>query len=372
MLRMRAFLLLVTAGCNGGGSSSPHVMDRDAAVEADAGETPRPDRPGDSRVPDAPAIDRGTADRASYEAPAPYDGGTGPDRPINVDRTNPRLFNLTVKPVEADPGADKWLFDQYAYLDTRVAPRGQLVVYLGGAGSMPSRGPLAYLAPLGFHTLSPAYANDYGVDTGCASRDRDCTRKKRMEALEGIDHSPLIDVTPPNAIETRVARMLVVLQQRNPQGDWAYFLAGDRPAWDRIIIAGHSHGASSAGLIGKVRRVVRAISLSGPFDQTGTVADTWQSLPSLTPVDRFWGFTHTGEDQHVGHLRSFEAMMMPGMPTSVDGAAMPPYGGSHRLITSFAVPVGSEHGSTSLGSAAAKLGDGSLAFAPVWRLMFGL
>lgn len=53
----------------------------------------------------------------------------------------------------------------------------------------------------------------------------------------------------------------------------------------------------------------------------------------------------------MGHLKSFADMALPGEPFVVDGAA-PPYGDSHRLVTS--APTGDLY-----------------VFAPVWHTMYG-
>jgi hypothetical protein len=278
----------------------------------------------------------------------------------NVDTSDPQLYETQFTPDQADPAATDVLGTELAYLDTRVTPRGLLVVYLHGAGTPSTCGSTAHgtmLAGLGFHVLSPCYNSAYGVGN-CGDDIEGC----RLEAFEGVDHHPFIDITPPNSIETRVAMGLAYVQTQNPEGDWTYFVDGDAPRWSKIIISGISHGASSSGVIGLHRSVNRVVMLSGPLD-TG---QAWLSKPTLTPIDRFWGFTHTGDGQHPGHLEAFEAQGLPGMPTSVDGA-MPPYGGSHRLVSS--APTSDGHGSTQAGGASPMDGSGYL-FQPAWDLMY--
>jgi hypothetical protein len=43
-----------------------------------------------------------------------------------------------------------------------------------------------------------------------------------------------------------------------------------------------------------VRRVDRVVSFAGPRD-TNPVVATWLSMPSATPIDRFYGFTGTDD-----------------------------------------------------------------------------
>jgi hypothetical protein len=185
----------------------------------------------------------------------------------------------------------------------------------------------------------------------------------RLEAFEGVDHHDFIDIGPPDSIETRVARGLAFVQAQNPEGDWTYFVEDGTPRWNRIVISGISHGASSSGVIGIHRSVDRVVMLSGPLD-TG---QAWLEKTPLTPIDRFWAFSHTADEQHPGHLAAFETLGVPGAPTSVDGATAP-YRGSHRLITS--APTGDGHSSVQAGGSSPDDGNGGYAFLPVWETLY--
>lgn len=287
-------------------------------------------------------------------------GAGGGDPGPNVDTSDPQLYETSFSPDEADPEATLVLGTQLAFLDTRAPPRGLLVVYLHGAGTPSTCGSNAHgqmLAGLGFHVLSPCYLSGYGV-AGCDDDIEGC----RLEAFEGVDHHPFIEVGPPDSAEVRVARGLAHVQTQNPEGDWTYFLDGEKPRWSRIVISGISHGASSSGVIGMHRLVHRVVSLSGPLDS----GQAWLDQTPLTSIDRFFGFSHTGDDQHPGHLQAFEDLGLAGEPTSVDGAA-PPYGGSHRLISS--APTGDGHGSTEAGNSSPKSGD-DYVFLPAWTYLY--
>jgi len=287
--------------------------------------------------------------------------GEPPDPGPMVDVSDPQLYEFELTADEADPAAMQKLATQQAQLDTRAVPLGRLVVYLHGAGAPSLCGGQEHgrlLAAMGFHVVQPCYVSDYGV-ANCGDDIGGC----RMEAFEGVEHHPFITIDPPDSIETRVVRMLEWLQAMHPGGDWQYFIEDGAPRWDRIVISGISHGASSSAIIGKHREVDRVVSLSGPLDTD----QAWLLDVSMTPIDRFWAFTHSGDEQHEGHLGSFEDLGLVGEPALVDGAA-PPYGGSHRLVTS--APTGDGHGSTQAGGASPMDGD-AWAFEPVWRLMYG-
>ena len=287
-------------------------------------------------------------------------GGGAPDPGPDVDTSDPQLYETTFTPDEADAAATSVLGTQLAYLDTRVTPRGLLVVYLHGAGTPSTCGSTEHgkvLAGLGFHVISPCYSSGYGVGN-CGDDIEGC----RLEAFEGVDHHPFIDISPPDSIETRVARGLAYVQQQNPEGDWTYFVEGGTPKWSKIVISGISHGASSSGVIGVHRQVNRVVMLSGPLDS----GQAWLDKTPLTPIDRFWGFSHTADGQHSGHLAAFESLGLPGAVISVDGAS-PPYGDSHRLITS--APTSDGHGSVQAGGSSPK--DGAdYVFMPVWQTLY--
>lgn len=278
-----------------------------------------------------------------------------------VDTTDPQLFEAKFTAADADPEAKLALGTQLAHLDTTVPSVGILVVYLHGAGQPSTCGSGAHgtmLASLGFHVLSPCYVSDYGVGN-CGDDIEGC----RLEAFEGIDHHSFIDIPPPDSIEGRVVQGLEYVQSKVPQGDWTYFLEVGKPRWSKIIISGISHGASSSAVIGIHRLVHGVVSLSGPLDS----GQAWLKKAPLTPLERFFAFSHTADSQHPGHLQSFADMGLPGEPVSVDGAS-PPYGGSHRLISSAATNDG--HGSTQAGGSSPKDPNGGYLYLPVWKTMY--
>lgn len=284
-------------------------------------------------------------------------GVTGPD----VDTSDPQLYESTFNANEADPLATERLGTQSGFLDTTATPRGTLVVYLHGAGDPDSCGSTAHgrmLAGLGFHVFSPCYHSGYGVGN-CGDDIEGC----RLEAFEGVDHHSLIDVSRPNSTEERIIQGMAYLQQQVPQGDWTYFVDGGQPRWDRIIVSGISHGASSAGVIALHRFVERAVMLSGPLDGN----QPWLSKIQQTPKDRLWAFSHTDDTQHPGHLDAFEAMGIVGAPTSVDNASSP-YGGSHRLISSADTSNG--HSGVQAGGASPKDMNDAYLYAPVWEQLY--
>jgi len=349
-----AALPILVAACSGdeGAEAQPSPTDP-SGTGTDA--SPAQADPGPAPAPTAPGTN---ADSGADAAP-----DAAPLRPLAVDRTNPKQHDFTFKANVADPAATQSLGLQGAHLDTRVASVGKLVVFLHGAGtaapaSCDSPELATVLAPKGFHVLLPCYNSYYGVGA-CGADIGGC----RLEAFDGVDRTPVISISRADAIEPRIVKALTHLTTLHPGGDWSYFLDGDKPRYGHIVIAGISHGASTAGLIGLVREVDRVVMLSGPLDS----GQAWLSGASLTPRDRFYGFSHTADTQHAGHLAAFAALQVPGAATSIDGKAAP-YGGSHRLITSAATTNG--HSSTAPGGASPRTGA-AYTFAPAWQVLFG-
>ena len=213
------------------------------------------------------------------------------------------------------------------------------------------------LAALGFHVFDPCYSSNYGV-AGCGDDFEGC----RLEAFEGADHHDFIEIARADSIEGHVVAGLAHAQELNPEGDWTYFIEGDQPKWSRIIISGISHGASTAGVIGLHRETRRVVMLSGPLDS----GQAWLEAAPLTPIEAYFGFTAVDDDQHEGHLASFETLGLVGAPTSVDGAA-PPYGGSHRLQSGA---PGNGHVATQAGGSSPIADGGGYLYQPVWETMY--
>jgi hypothetical protein len=113
--------------------------------------------------------------------------------------------------------------------------------------------------------------------------------------------------------------------------------------------------------------------LSGPFDNRDGDPAAWTRRPPATPLERYYVFSHTKEDQFPQHLKDWEAMGLGklGPVTTVDGAG-PPFGQSHQLVTALApVPGKNPHGVTAAGAASPQASDGHYVLEPVFRYLFG-
>lgn len=297
---------------------------------------------------------------------------------------NPQRYDLTKRASEIDPRAKEhpeidFVFTdkkgkpqdlEHANVDTRVAPQGKLVIWLMGYS-----GPLfERLNSYGLHAIQVHYANKW---FGLVPKDRLNDGKTlgdiRLEAATGEDHSDLCAIPKPDGMMERSFQFVKWLAKENPQGKWEQFLndKGDGLNWDKVIVSGASHGATTSARFAKHQKVDRVVSFCGPRDQY----ESWQSLPSATPGNRIFGFSHVLDggwtDDH--YCRSWEMMGLQqyGAIVNVDEAA-PPYANTRRLITDFDVKGDAKraHSSVTPGGAAAKGPDGKFLHEAVWQYLF--
>ncbi len=258
-----------------------------------------------------------------------------------------------------------------ACVDTRVAPRGRLVIWLMGHSA-----PLfERVSSYGLHAIQVHYANGWFGKFGNAAPPGDdkFLGKIRLEAATGEDFSDVVDIPRPDAIRERAFQFVKWLAKENPQGRWDYFLAenGQELRWERVILAGASHGATTAARFAKHQRVDRVVMFCGPRDQQ----ETWQALPSATPANRFFGFSHVLDGGWTGdhYCRSWELLGLHqfGAIVNVDNTA-PPYDNSRRLISAADVKndANRAHSSVTPGGASPKDAAGKFLFEPVWRYLF--
>jgi dienelactone hydrolase len=287
------------------------------------------------------------------------DAGGGTPRP-NVDRSNPQLYEFELDPHVLDPRTVDSLSLQYAQLDTRTAPLGKLVIFLPGATNVPRdwRDHGRELAKFGFHVLIPHYNNRWSSDGTCTG----CGDDARWEALVGEDTSSAIAISRADSAEGRVVTMIKHLITAHPGGDWGYYLAAnDELSYGKMIIAGISHGAASAGMYAARRSFSRNVMhSSGPAGSA--------SAAKLTPLSEWYAFAHTADPAYDAIVSSWERFALVGAPTSIDGLVAP-FGNSHRLTASTASTY--PHGSTCAHSSSPKDASGNYVFEPAWRYLYG-
>lgn len=259
---------------------------------------------------------------------------------------------------------------QQASVDTRVAPRGKLVIWLMGH----NQGLMDRWNSYGLHAIRVHYANKW-FSICCQENPvgPECRGNIRLEAATGKDFSDQVDIPGPDSMQERALQFVKWLAKKNPQGRWDYFLTDDGKSlrWEDVIVSGASHGSTTAARFAKYQRVGRVVALCGPRDQL----QTWQSLPSATPENRYFGFSHVLDqgwtDDH--YCRSWELLGMNkfGPIVNVDNVG-PPYENTRRLITDFDVKGNAKraHSSVQPGGNAGKDADGNYIHEAVWRYLY--
>lgn len=259
---------------------------------------------------------------------------------------------------------------QHASVDTGINPKGQLVIWMMGHNQRL----FDRLNSYGLHAIRVHYANKW-FSICCQENPvgANCRGNIRLEAATGEDFSENVQIPKPDGMMERAFQFVKHLQQVNPQGNWKQFLnaAGDGLNWDKVIMSGASHGSTTSARFAKHQKVARVVALCGPRDQH----QIWQALPSATPENRFFGFTHVLDggwtDDH--YCRSWELLGMHkfGPIVNVD-KAKPPYQNTRRLITDFDVDGDAKraHSAVTPGSRSYKNKDGDLMHEEVWKYLY--
>jgi hypothetical protein len=281
-----------------------------------------------------PAVDGGpTSSGVDSGTAAGADGGQG----IGADTPPWRALNVTATPNQYV----HTVFGSSVGLDTRAAKMaGKLIVDLGVDGG----GYQSYLGKRGFHVFGVSLANDCsGIDDWTLGNDYDTNC--RWNTLDGMPHGNQSSVPVNQSIMYKIQTGLTQLQQMYPTEDWGYFLNQDGSVrWSDVGWTGFSHGAQNASMFAHVLRSYRAVSQSGPRDNTcgkgtctaipidltnnppydvncpGAHIATWIDMPPATPIDRFFGLVGTQDGQCGDDMFAMQRMGYPGLPIDLDKA----------------------------------------------------
>ena len=303
---------------------------------------------------------------------------------IPFDDPNPQKYQLTERAsvidsrVKAHPEIG-YLIDnkngspadtQQAAVDTSVAPKGRLVIWLMGHNS----GLFERWNSYGLHAIRVHYANKW-FSICCREKPvgEHCRGNIRLEAATGEDFSDDVNIPKPDGMMERAFQFVKWLSKENPQGKWDQFLNEDRTGlnWDKVIVSGSSHGSTTAARFAKHQKVARVVALCGPRDNY----QTWQALPSATPANRYFGFSHVedGGWKADHYCRSWEMLGLHkfGPIVNVD-KVQPPFQNTRRLITDFDVQGDEKraHSSVQPGSRAFTDKAGNYMHEGVWKYLY--
>ncbi len=311
-------------------------------------------------------------------------GNINAQTPLSND-AEPQQYKLTARASEIDPRVKShpeigFLIEsangkpadtEQASVDTRVAPKGKLVIWLMGHNqSLFDR-----LNSYGLHAIQVSYANQW-FSKCCQEKpiNEHCRGDIRLEAATGEDFSDQVDIPKPDGMMERAYQFVKWLSQENPQGNWQQFISVDGKGlrWDKVIVSGASHGSTTAARFAKHQKVDRVVAFCGPRDNY----QTWQALPSATPANCYFGFSHTLDGGWTAdhYCRSWELIGLHQFGPIVDvDSTKPPYGNTRRLVTSFDVggDANVAHSSVTPGSKSFKdIATGKLMHEDVWRYLF--
>ncbi|MFM7520392.1 MAG: BPSS1187 family protein [Planctomycetota bacterium] len=255
---------------------------------------------------------------------------------------------------------------EHASVDTAVPARGRLLVWLMDHNA----GLFERANALGLHALQPHYANKWFATV--KPTDRLARGLVRLEAATGRDVSTQVAIPEADGMMERVRMFLAWLAREQPAAGWEQFLTADGTAvrWDKVVVAGSSHGATTAARFAMDVPVDRVVMLCGPRDQD----QDWQAGPSATAKERFFGFSHVLDGGWSGdhYCRSWELLGLErfGPIVTVDDAR-PPFGHSRRLVS--AADVGGDekraHSAVQPGKGSPRKADGSFLYEPVWEYL---
>ena len=257
----------------------------------------------------------------------------------------PKAYDLTARASELDPKAQphpeiNFLFEkdgkpadtEHANVDTRVAAQGKLVVWLMGYNAAL----FERLNSYGLHAIQVSYANGWfsKLNKEPAPADSQYLGNIRLEATTGIDASESVSIPKPDSMMERAFQFVKWLAKTNPEGGWEYFLTKDGTGlnWEKVIISGSSHGATSSARFAIQQRVDRCVMFCGPRDQY----ESWQGLTSATATNRLLGYSHVldGGWSADHYPRSWILLGLNKFgPVVNTDEAKPPYGHSRRLTT---------------------------------------
>src|SRR5204863_1646379 len=136
------------------------------------------------------------------------------------------LVPHVIAPQATDPAIDRFLDDHYVWLDTTARTNHRLFVFLPGTvvGSATPQRPAQFqlvqqeAARLGYHVIGLMYVNSGGIAQACPT-DPDpaaCYENARLEVMDGIDRSPIVDVNAANSIDNRLTKLLEYLAAQYP------------------------------------------------------------------------------------------------------------------------------------------------------------
>ena len=106
----------------------------------------------------------------------------------------------------------------------------------------------------------------------------ECLDEQHKDAIYGGDYGAThfkedgsafwVEVDPSNSLTARISKLLMYLDNANPDNGWGSLVTMDgEPNWPRIALMGHSQGAGHVAYLGNTETILGGVMISGPQDE---------------------------------------------------------------------------------------------------------
>lgn len=294
--------------------------------------------------------------------------------------------SIYIRPSATDPFINGIDSLHYVAINRTVSSCNKLLLFLPGTGAQTSQYTrfLNTSANLGLHSIGLSYENELAPEFLCLlNKDTTCFERARFENWFGEDMHPAINVDGYNCIYYRLVKLLLYLNEVNPDDHWDQFLdENDSIQWTKVKIAGHSQGGNHAAYLSKLEKTDRCLIFSSrDWMAYHNEPASWVQRPGKTAPEDYYGFVHELDSNAFG-LNSeillnwhFFGMDQFGDLVNTD-TINTPFSGSHMLSTSLPQPPGNNvhhyFHRTVVGNLDTPLdNEGTPVYESVWEYMLG-
>jgi hypothetical protein len=248
-----------------------------------------------------------------------------------------QVIEYKISPSSVSSAVNGFDSDHYVYLDTMVAAKNKLFVFLPGTNASPGfyTQILKKAATLGYHSVGLMYANSSDIYVNSAlSTNNDAFGLCRQEAFDGIDHSDGVSINGDNCVKNRLFKLLQYLSIKYPRQGWQQYLTATDVDWAKCTVAGHSQGGGLAFYIAKKVAVDRAIAFSSiDWNLKLDKSANWVSAVGATPIGRFYSVNHQHDElfPYTNVKAQLSLMGVQGPELNLDNNSV--FANSHTLST---------------------------------------
>ncbi len=217
---------------------------------------------------------------------------------VQISSMGQQVLWDSVRPRETDPNIEEGAYNLRHYVArTQQDTMQTLVVFLPGT----FRGPNNYLyiseqlALMGYHVIGLMYKTDPAINPICRTTDDEtCHWRARMETIDGTDRHPSVSVNVTNSILNRLQKVLQFMITKHPDWGLEQYYSSGQINWNKIIVSGHSQGASLSGILGKEFPVKRVVMWSVmDFLNSGKIP-SW--VNNTTGNEKYYAFIHPKDE----------------------------------------------------------------------------